>query len=120
VSPAEEPDPLTRAGEVLKANGVRLFQLDGVPVVGLWSDLDGPHIRAALAVLENDKLPVRYIDGPNIPMRYKVRKMKGQPVPLEIVAAMDKANADGGQAWEVRDRMLLGIGWCAKVHVYDP
>jgi hypothetical protein len=114
-----EPDEgLTRASQVLRVNGVRLLVLDGVPTIGLWSDLDGPHIRAALARFNNARLPVRYLDGPGIPMRYKLRKPKGQPVPLEVVAAMDAANANGGKAWEVRNEMLRAIGWRYKIRVY--
>lgn len=123
MSPAEEPDveALTHAGAVLKANGVRLLMLDGVFTIGLWSDLDGPHIRAALGQLHPDGIPpVRYVDGPHIPMKYKVRKMKGTPVPLDIVKAMDQANREGRPAWEVRDRMLAEIKWHPKVHVYLP
>jgi hypothetical protein len=115
-----EPDEaVTRAGLVLRVNGVRLLSFDdGSPCIGLWSDLDGPHIRAALARLGSGKLPVRYLDGPGIPMRYKLRRPKGLPVPLDVVAAMDAANLGGEKAWEVRDRMLLAIRWPYKVRVY--
>ena len=112
-----EPDgELTRAGRVLDANGVRLLVLDGVLTVGLWSDLDGPHIRAALARFGSGQLPVRYLDGPGIPDRYKGRVPKGQPVPLDVVEAM--SNAGDEWPWVVRDRMLLAIQWRPRVRVY--
>lgn len=112
-----EPDAeLTRAGRVLQLNGVRLLVLDGVPTIGLWSDLDGPHIRAALARFRNSHLPVRYLDGPGIPDRYKLRKPKGQPVPLDVLAAMVAAKDE--HPWTVRDRLLRAIRWPYKVHVY--
>ena len=112
-----EPDAeLTRAGQVLRVNGVRLMVLAGAPTVGLWSDLDGPHIRAALARLGSGSLPVRYLDGPGIPMRFKARVPKGQPVPLDIVKAMQEA--DGEHPWVIRDRMLRAIDWHYKLHIF--
>jgi hypothetical protein len=118
VSPTEElsAELLAWAGEVLRLNGVRHFYLAGRPVNGIWSDLDAPHIREALRILGNQDIEVRYLDGPGIPLRYKVRTMKGQPVPLEIVRAMERS----ATPWQVRDRMLAAIGWHAKVHVYLP
>jgi hypothetical protein len=118
VSPADEPDveTLTWAGEVFKLNGVRHLTLDGQHVIGIWSDLDGPHIRKAMRIFDNQDVPVRYLDGPGIPLRYKVRRMKGTPVPLNILHAMEAA----AEPWAVRDRMLAEIGWHAKVHVYSP
>jgi len=114
--PTEEQ--LAWAGEVFRLNGVRHLVLNGVPVLGLWSDLDGPHLRAAIRILGNQNVPVRYLDGPGIPMRFKARRMKGTPVPLDIVQAMQDAEIE--PPWEVRDRMLRAIGWRAKVHVYVP
>lgn len=112
---------LAWANQVYKLNGVRLLSTDGqLTGIGVWSDLDGPHIREAIAIFGNQDIPVRYVDGPNIPMKYKVRKMKGTPVPLDVVAAMDKANLAHRPAWEVRDRMLAEIKWRCKVYVYKP
>ena len=66
---------------VVNRRGVRIMALaDGV-TIGVWSDLDGPEIRAALRVLEMDQRPVRYLDGPGVPMRYKVRRVGGEPGP---------------------------------------
>jgi hypothetical protein len=116
-----EPERLAWASEVYRMNGVRLLSVDGqLTGIGVWSDLDGPHIREAIAIHGNQDIPVRYIDGPNIPMKYKVRRMKGTPVPLDVVGAMDKANLARRPAWEVRDRMLAEIKWRAKVYVYKP
>jgi hypothetical protein len=119
VDAAEEPDidALTWAGEVFRLNGVRHFFLDGEPVLGVWSDLDGPHIREAMRIFRNEHLPVRYLDGPGIPLRFKARRMKGTPVPLDIVRAMAEAKE---APWEVRDRMLDAISWRAKTYVYVP
>jgi len=118
VSPEEEPgsDALSWAGAVYMLNGVRLLVLDGQAVIGLWSDLDGPHIRRAMEIFHNQDIPVRYLDGPGIPARYKARTMKGTPVPLEILEAMMRADAE--PPWVVRDRLLRAINWHCKIHVY--
>lgn len=118
MAPAEEPTEalLAWAGEILKLNGVRHFFIDGRPVNGIWSDLDGPHIREALRIVGNKDIEVRYLDGPGIPMRFKARTMKGQPVPLNIVSAMYRAS----KPWETRDNMLAAINWHCKMHVYCP
>jgi hypothetical protein len=105
----DEPDPeqLAHASGVLAAAGVRLMELDGATTVGLWSDLDGPDVRAALRTFRSERLPVRYLDGFGIPARYKLRRVAGEPVPLEVLAAMEQHPAD---PWAVRDRMHCGAG----------
>jgi len=77
------PDPaeLARPSGVLNRAGVRIMRLEGVASIGVWSDLDGPDVRRALRTLGMDRLPVRYLDGADIPMRYKLRRGKGEPVP---------------------------------------
>ncbi len=72
---------VVRASAVLNATGVRIMDLDEGPATGVWSDLDGPEIRAALRTLRSDQLPVRYLDGAGIPTPYKVRRVEGDPVP---------------------------------------
>jgi hypothetical protein len=118
-----EPDPkqLTWASAVYRLNGVRLISVDGnLAAIGIWSDLDGPHIREAIRIYGNQDLPVRYLDGRDVPMRYKVRNVEGDPVPLSIVKAMDKANAAGEPAWDTRDCMLASIKWRAKLNFFLP
>ena len=53
-----DPDPaeLERSSAVLNRAGVRIMQLDGAAIIGVWSDLDGPEVRAALRTLELDRL----------------------------------------------------------------
>ena len=60
-------------------------------------------------------LPIRYLDGPGIPMRYKARVPLGQPVPLNVVAAM-QAESDQ-KPWEIREKMLAEIKWIPKRRV---
>lgn len=99
------PDPaeLARACGVLNRAGVRIMALEGGATIGVWSDLDGPEVGAALRTFGSDRLPVRYLDGAGVPMRYKARRVDGEPVPMNVLAAMEQHPAD---PWKVRDRML--------------
>ncbi len=108
-----EPDPaeLARASAALKRAGVRIMALEGGATIGVWSDMDGPEVRAALRTFGSDRLPVRYLDGAGVPMRYKLRRADGEPVPMNVLAAMEQHPAE---PWKVRDRMLSEMGWCSK------
>ncbi len=55
------------ARDFLNASGVRLMELDGGSAIGVWSDLDELEIRAALRTLEMDRLPIRLLDGDDLP-----------------------------------------------------
>jgi hypothetical protein len=91
--------------------GVRIMQLDGVATIGIWSDLDGPKVRAALAVHASHRLPIRYLDGAAVPMRYKLRRVDGEPVPPNVLLEMERSPRE---PWKVRDRMLQEMGWGSK------
>ncbi len=106
-----DPAELTRASAVLNRAGVRIIALEGGSTIGLWSDLDGPEVRAALRTFGSDRLPVRYLDGVGVPMRYKARRVEGEPVPMNVLAAMEQYAAE---PWKVRDGMLSEMGWCSK------
>jgi hypothetical protein len=130
------PDPaeLARASGVLNRAGVRIMALEGGATIGVWSDLDGPEVRAALRTFGSDALPVRYLDGAGVPMRFKARRVDGEPVPMSVLAEMEQRQADLMEApdpmatsdpskgrpieheypWTVRDRMLNELGWCSK------
>jgi hypothetical protein len=110
---AEMPDPtpeeLEHASKVLARAGVRLIGGDhGVDYIGVWSDTDSAEVRAALRTYGNGHLPVKYLDGDGIPMKYKLRKVPGEPVPANVLAAMEH---EPNQPWAVRDRMLKEMGW---------
>jgi hypothetical protein len=107
------PDPaeLARSSAVLNRAGVRIMALEGGPTIGVWSDLDGPEVRAALRTFGSDRLPLRYLDGAGVPIRYKVRRVEGEPVPMTVLAEMERHPAE---PWKVRDRMLNEMGWCSK------
>ena len=94
----DAPD-LVHARHILNQAGVRKIVVDGAVIIGIWSDLDSPEIRAALRVLDADRLPVRYLDGAGIPSRYKLRRVKGEPVPMTVLVEMER------HPWDVRDRM---------------
>ena len=105
------PDEPTRAtaNALLGRVGMRLMNIDGKMVVGLWSDLDGPEVRAALTVFHPDGVPpIRYLDGSGIPDKYKERRAAGEPVPLDVLHAMEQ---NPWTPWETRDRMLSEMGW---------
>ena len=108
------PDPaeLARASAILNRAGVRIMALEGGATIGVWSHLDGPEeVRAALRTFGSDRLPLRYLDGAGVPMRYQVRRVEGEPVPMSVLAEMERHPAE---PWKVRDRMLNEMDWCAK------
>jgi len=107
-----DPERLARASAVLNGAGVRIMALEGGATIGVWSDLDGPEVRAALRAFGSGGLPVRYLDGAGIPMRYKLRRVEGEPVPMNVLNEMERHPAD---PWKIRDRMLKEMGWCSKV-----
>jgi hypothetical protein len=109
-----EPDPLSRlkparstgeirgevlpvhvelAASMLSRDGVRIMRLDGQFTIGVWSDLDSAKIRVALRTLDMDHLPVRYLDGAGIPPRYRLRRVEGEPVPMSVLAEMERHSA---------------------------
>lgn len=96
---------------LLNSTGCRILRgADGTFVVGIWSDADGPEIRAAIATVWPGAV-VLYLDGPDVPVQYKVRTVPGDPVPLAVMEAMRLAEAsEPGSGWRVRDRMLAAEG----------
>lgn len=105
------PAALARASAVLNRAGLRIMQLDGVTTIGIWSDLDGSEIRRALRTFGSDQLPVRYLDSPGVPARYKLRHVAGEPVPMNVLAEMER---HPDEPWKVRDRMLQEMGWFSQ------
>jgi hypothetical protein len=113
MSAATGPDEPTRAraNALLGRVGMRLMNLDGEDVVGLWSDMDGPEVRAALAVFHPDGGRFAYLDGNDIPMRFRERRVAGEPVPASVLAAMAESPEE---PWVVRDQMLSEMGWSPR------
>jgi hypothetical protein len=54
---------------------------------------------------------VRYLDAAVVPARYKVRRVEGEPVPMNVLAEMQRHPAE---PWKVRDRILNDMNWCSK------
>jgi len=102
---------LGRASAVLNRAAVRFVEVEGVTTLGVWSDLDGPGVRAALRTLGLESLSVAYLDGGSIPTRFKLRQVKGEPVPISVLAEMEQHPVDPRR---VRDRILQEIGWHVK------
>jgi hypothetical protein len=107
---AEKPKPTDQeraaATALLNRAGCRIMRLDGGDAIGVWSDLDSPAIRNALHVLKAEELPIRYLDGPGVPLRYKLRRTAGEPVPTHIRLKMERHP----EPWKVREQML-GPAW---------
>jgi hypothetical protein len=101
------PEELAHASAVLTKAGIRLMRIDGADHVGIWSDLDGPEVRAALRTFGSHELPVRYLDGAVL-MCFRLRQVPGEPVPANVLAAMEQ---EPNHPWVVRDRMLAEMGW---------
>jgi hypothetical protein len=93
------------AVDILNRMGVRILDLDSGFALGVWSDLDNGEIRQALRTLKLASLPVRYLDGAGIPARYKLRRVDGKPVPMDVLRAMEQ---NPEQPWLIRDRMHVG------------
>ena len=112
IEPRSYPVELPLASDVLNCAGVRIMRLDGQFTIGVWSDLEGPEIRAALRTLGLDRLPVRNLDGAGIPTRYKLRRVEGEPNPMSVLAKMERHSAE---LWKARgpsaeSRPLSGFG----------
>jgi hypothetical protein len=115
-----------RARSILNGKEVRFMALEGGETIGLWSDLDGLEIRCALRLGGLDRLPVCYLDGAGVPARFKLRRVEGEPVPMNVLAEMERLEARFLQSghhiavaeptsveypWTARDRMLKEMGW---------
>ncbi len=103
-----ETEQARSARRLLNRVGVRIMILEREATIGVWSDLDGPEIRAALRTLGNAELPVRYLEGGGIPVQFKARHVEGEPVPMSVLSEMERHPAE---PWKVRDQMLNEMGW---------
>jgi hypothetical protein len=101
-------EELARALSWLKSAGVRLMNINGQMTVGIWSDLDSAELRRALQLSGSGDLPVRYLDAPGVPDRFKLRSMPGDPVVEEVRIEMERHPE---APWEIRDRMLERMAW---------
>ena len=107
VHEAEDSPAVVRARVILNAAGVRFLDLEGVRVVGVWSDRDGVEVRAALLATGAAGVPVKYLDAPDVPDRFKSRGVPGEAVPLGVLSAMERSP----EPWKVRDALLAEMGW---------
>ena len=99
--PQPDPAELAHATALLNQAGVRIMRLETGDAIGVWSDLDSAAVRNALLTLGAGELPVRYLDGPGVPLRYKSRRVPGDPVPNSVREAMERSS----EPWKVRSQM---------------
>jgi len=66
---------IDRSVSTLNAAGVRIWRDTSTFVIGTWSDLDGRDVRAALQTLGTGTLPVRHLEDPGVPLRFKLRSV---------------------------------------------
>jgi hypothetical protein len=110
--PAGEAGPsageLALAHTLLNQAGVRIMGFETGLAIGLWSDQDSAAIRNLVRIVWAGELPVRYPDGPGVPLRYKVRRVPGEPVPADVRLEMEAS----AEPWNVRNRMFRGfVSW---------
>lgn len=92
------------AAAEIERTGARFLSIGGRGLVaGVWSDLDSLKLRDALEAAGGAGVPVVYLDGPEVPTRYKGRAVPGDPVYLDVLGEMMTA---AGNPWQVRDRRL--------------
>jgi hypothetical protein len=107
---ASRPD-LAHADAVLAAGGTRLMTLeDGSNAIGIWGDLDSAELRQGIRAFGWSESLIRYLDGPSIPDRYRIRQVGGECVPLSVLRAMEQAPQE---PWVIRDTLLAEMGWRA-------
>jgi hypothetical protein len=106
----DSPD-LKRVYAILRRNDVRQMGLpDGRVVIGVWSNLDSETIRTTLKLTGLDQLPIQYIDSSSTPDHFKTSRLSGDPVPSDVLAAMEATITD--RPWKVRDELLGRMHWC--------
>jgi hypothetical protein len=97
-------EAIEQAAALLNRTGARMVVFAaGDEATGIWSDLDGPEVRAAIQTLGRDDLPVVYLDSPRCPNHYKVRRVPGELTPLPVLSEMEAA---ASEPWRVRDELL--------------
>ena len=112
IPPTSALEEREHTNTILGRAGLRLMALEGGVTVGIWSDLDSAELRTALAVFHPSGIPpILYLDSSGIPDKYKERRVAGEPVPRDVLHAMEKTAA---APWTVRDQMLKQIRWHPK------
>jgi hypothetical protein len=114
-------EELSYASAILGQAGVRLMRLEGGDAVGVWSDLDSPAIRAAIATFHPEGVPVIYLDGPLTPLRFKSSHVPDNPPPTYVREEMERSP----ESWKVRNRSKWRfVPWPLpaeeKAHAIDP
>lgn len=69
---------------LLNLAACRLMLLDHSFTIGIWGDLDGPELRGAIAGAGLENLPVVFLEGEDLPERYRVRSLQVPPRTADI------------------------------------
>lgn len=88
------------AQALLNREGVRIIPVGCGYAAGIWADRDGPSIREALRRVGAGTWQVLYLESAAVPLRYKSRRVSGEPVLPAVLAGM-QSTVD--RPWEVRD-----------------
>lgn len=74
---------ITEELRVMNLCGARIIRLGSELKVGLWSDVDGPEIRAAIDTLGMSELQVIHLETAAVDFNYKIRsvpdRLKAEP-----------------------------------------
>jgi hypothetical protein len=83
------------AVRLLNLTGVRIIRYGSALQIGIWEDLDGTELRAALRVAGLHVHPVVYLESAEAPIRYKVRhcpdRVPGESFERWLVRALSQA-----------------------------
>jgi hypothetical protein len=67
------PPEVSRAMRLLNISGSRIIRTGELLIVGVWEDLDGPELRAAVRSVGMGQCLVVHLESAEVPIRYKVR-----------------------------------------------
>ncbi|MGI9074702.1 MAG: hypothetical protein ACR2JB_26075 [Bryobacteraceae bacterium] len=81
---------IAEAMQLLNLAGVRIMRYGPELRLGIWEDLDGPELRAAINVVGMDELRVVHLESADVPIRYKVR------------SCPDRNPGESFEAWQTR------------------
>ena len=65
---------IAEAMGLLNLAGVRILRFGADLQIGIWQDLDGPEVRAAIRAVALHVHPIVHLANAEVPIRYKVRR----------------------------------------------
>jgi len=96
--PPKSTDKTDKSLTPEQVEALRLLNLSGARIlrhysefrIGVWEDLDGPELRAAIATVGMSELRIVHLESAEVPLRYKVR------------SCPDRNPGESFQAWQTR------------------